>query len=272
MCWAEPDVTVDYHPEGTCGCGADLAGARDLGAFRSYQQLETPEPAAQRIQHYLHLGLFGCGREHLGACPPGVPGSPVSMGPNLRALAVYLVIFQHVPIERCRDLIGDVAGAAVSTGFIHSCLRTATDLVSGVIRLIAALVTAARVAGFDETTLRAGPAGQKKYVLGAFTETCSLLFLGARTLEAFRDFGILPAFRGVVISDRYVNYFHPEWAHIAGNQACLAPGRLTRRARGDGGTVILTPDEHVGNRKADQRGAETPRVEAAPHRICPRTR
>jgi hypothetical protein len=78
------------------------------------------------------------------------------------------------------------------------------------------------VAGFDETTLRAGPAGQKKYVLGAFTEQHSLLFLGARTLESFRDFGILASFRGVVVSDRYQNYFHPGWEHTAGNQACLA--------------------------------------------------
>jgi len=59
-------------------------------------------------------------------------------------------------------------------------------------------------------------------VLGAFTEECSLLFLGARSLESFRDFGILPAFRGVVVSDRYVNYFHPDWENIAGNQACCS--------------------------------------------------
>jgi hypothetical protein len=40
------------------------------------------------------------------------------------------------------------------------------------------------VAGFDETTLRAGPAGQKKYVHGAFTEQYSAFFLGQRTLES----------------------------------------------------------------------------------------
>jgi hypothetical protein len=222
MCWAEPDVTVDYYPQGTCECGTGLESAADLGVARSFQQLEVPEPAAKRIQHDLHRGLCGCGREHVAARPPGVPDSPVSTGPGLRALAVYLVVFQHVPVERCRDLIADVAGAPVSAGFIHSCLAAAADLVSGVIKLIAALITAAHVAGFDETTLRAGPAGQKKYVLGAFTEQHSLLFLGARTLESFRDFGILPAFRGVVVSDRYVNYFHPDWEHIAGNQACLA--------------------------------------------------
>jgi hypothetical protein len=222
MCWAEPDESLDYYPEGTCGCGAYLAGAEDLGVARSFQQLEVPEPAARRIQHDRHRGVCGCGREHLAARPPGVPGSPVSIGPGLRALAVYLIVFQHVPVERCRDLIADVAGAQVPAGFIHSCLRKAADLVSGVIRRITALIIAARVAGFDETTLRAGPAGQKKYVLGAFTEECSLLFLGARTLESFRDSGILPAFAGVVVSGRYVNYFHPQWANIAGSQACLA--------------------------------------------------
>lgn len=67
-----------------------------------------------------------------------------------------------------------------------------------------------------------GPAGQKKYVLAAVTERYSLFFLGRRTLESFRDFGILPAFGGVVVSDRYANYFHDGWEHIAGNQVYLA--------------------------------------------------
>ena len=176
-------------------------------------------PSARRIQHDLHLGLCGCGREHLAVRPAGVPDAPVSIGPDLRALAVYLVVFQHVPAGQCRDLIAEVTGAAVSAGFIHSCLRAAADLAAGVITLIAAPIIAARVAGFDETTLRAGPAGSKKYVPGAFTGQYSLLFPGARTLESFRDFGILPAFGAVVVSDRYQNYFHPDWKHIAGHQA-----------------------------------------------------
>jgi len=37
-----------------------------------------------------------------------------------------------------------------------------------------------------------------------------------------RKAGILPEFAGVVVSDRYQNYFHPSWEHFAGNQACLA--------------------------------------------------
>ena len=91
MSWAEPDDIRDHYPQGTCECGADLAGAADLGVARSFQQLEIPEPSAQRIQHDLHYGLCGCGREHVAARPPGVPDAAVSIGPHVRALAVYLV-------------------------------------------------------------------------------------------------------------------------------------------------------------------------------------
>ncbi|MGI8451956.1 MAG: IS66 family transposase [Streptosporangiaceae bacterium] len=222
MTWAQPDEVVDHRPAGACGCGADLAGAADLGVARSFQQLEVPLITARRIQHDLHQARCACGKVHEAARPEGVAGSVVSIGPNLRALAVYLVVFQHVPVGRCAELIADVTGARVSAGFVHSCLARAACVVAGVVKLIKTLITAAHVAGFDETTLRCGPAGQKKYVLAAVTERYSLFFLGARTLESFRDFGILPAFSGVVVSDRYANYFHKGWEHIAGNQACLA--------------------------------------------------
>ena len=72
-----------------------------------------------------------------------------------------------------------------------------------------ALITAAPVAGFDETTLRSGPAGEKKYVRGAFTERYSAFWLGARSLDSMAGAGVLPGFAGIVVSDRYQNYFQP---------------------------------------------------------------
>ena len=222
MTWEVPDRTEDHYPEGACSCGADLGDAADLGVARSFQQEEIPVAAAERVQHDLHSVKCACGKPHVAPRPAGVPDSALSIGPRLRALAVYLVVFQHVPVERCRQLIADVAGAAVSEGFIHSCLARAASLAAEVVALIRALITAAPVAGFDETTLRSGPAGEKKYVHGAFTERYSAFWLGARSLEAMAGAGILPEFAGIVVSDRYQNYFHPRWEHIAGNQACLS--------------------------------------------------
>ena len=222
MTWEVPDRTEDHHPGGACSCGRDLADAADLGVARSYQQEEIPAAAAERVQHDLHRAGCACGRTHVAARPAGVPDSALSTGPRLRALAVYLVVFQHVPVERCRQLIADVTGALVSDGFVHSCLAKAASLAADVVRLIRALITAAAVAGFDETTLRSGPAGDKKYVHGAFTERYSAFWLGTRSLDSMQGAGILPDFAGIVVSDRYQNYFHPRWEHIAGNQACLA--------------------------------------------------
>src|SRR5216684_3317179 len=175
MAWEVPDRAEDHYPQGDCACGRDLADAADLGVARSYQQEEIPVSPAERVQHDLHEAKCACGRTHVAARPAGVPDSALSIGPRLRALAVYLVVLQHVPVE-----------------------------------------------GFDETTLRSGPAGEKKYVHGAFTEEYSAFWLGARSLDSMEDAGILPDFTGIVVSDRYQNYFHPRWEHIAGNQACLA--------------------------------------------------
>jgi hypothetical protein len=222
MTWTVPDDTFGYYPEGTCACGADLDNAADLGVARSYQQKEVPEPKAVTIQHDLHETRCACGKTHVAPRPPGVPDSAVSVGPRLRALAVYLLVFQHVPVERCRLLLSDVAGAEVSAGFIHSCLAKAASMAAGTVRLIRTLLIAAKVAGFDETTLRSGAAGEKKYVHGAFTGRYSLFHLGTRSLETMTDFGILPDFAGIAVTDRYGNYFHATWKNISGHQACIA--------------------------------------------------
>jgi transposase len=126
-----PDRTEDHLPEGACSCGRDLAGAADLGVAWSYQQEDIPVAAAERVQHDLHEARCACGRAHVAARPASVPDSAVSIGPRLQALAVYLVAFRHVPVERCRQLIADVTGAAVADGFIHSCLRQAAGLAAG---------------------------------------------------------------------------------------------------------------------------------------------
>jgi hypothetical protein len=57
-------------------------------------------------------------------------------------------------------------------------------------------------------------------VLSASTENATVYHLGGRDLDSFAEFGILPEFAGVAVHDRYRNYFHPRWEHLAGHQAC----------------------------------------------------
>src|SRR6266567_4292655 len=78
LAWSEnPDRMVPHFPRGACACGADLAGAANLGVAASHQEVEIPEMAAQVIQHDLHEVACSCGRVHRAAAPAGagMPGT-----------------------------------------------------------------------------------------------------------------------------------------------------------------------------------------------------
>jgi hypothetical protein len=60
-------------------------------------------------------------------------------------LGVYLLVYQHVPIERCAEFIRDVTGAQVSTGRVSSLLPRALRLVESPNLLTTALLAFADV-------------------------------------------------------------------------------------------------------------------------------
>lgn len=132
----------------------------------------------------------GCGVVTAAAAPSGVDG-PVVFGPNLRTLVVYLVVFQHVPVERAALLIADLTGATVSTGRVCAQVaRTAQALVA-VEALIKALLTAAVVLGTDETTVNV--AGTKQWLHVARTDLLTAFHLySSRGRKAVNEFGVVP--------------------------------------------------------------------------------
>jgi hypothetical protein len=136
LAWREvPDDTIPHYPTGACGCGADLADAADEGVARSHQVHEVPLTSATVVQHDLHQTRCACGRAHVAARPGDIADAATSYGANLRALVVYLLVFQHVPVERCAQLIADVTGATPSTGFVHGMLARAAEAVKDVVAL-----------------------------------------------------------------------------------------------------------------------------------------
>jgi hypothetical protein len=205
----EADVrVVDQRPHGMCGCGTDLADAADEGVASACQVTDVPLVTASTVEYRMRRVRCGCGREHVAAPPEQAgTGNTRVYGVNLRALAVYLLIVQHVPVERCVRLIADVAGTCVSAGFVHKILAAVAAAVTDVVTAIKTLITLATVVCFDETTIRAGAAGQKQYVWSASTNRYTLYTLGERRSgKQFREIGIGPAFAGVAVHDRHTVY------------------------------------------------------------------
>lgn len=110
----------------------------------------------QVTEHRLHKIRCGCGHVTAAEVPDLLAGSPTSYGPNLRALVVYLLVFQHGPVERTAQLIADLTGARVSTGWTASVLDRAAELVELSLDLIRALLVLGYVLHADETTTRLG--------------------------------------------------------------------------------------------------------------------
>lgn len=205
--WSEsPDETVEHFPAGACACGADLAGAADLGVAASHQVHDIPEVSVVVRQHDRHrVRCGGCGAEHVAGRPEGVTDAAVSYGVNLQTLCVYLMVVHAIPVARCAALIEALTGAAPSVGFVHGLLRRAHDALSEVDQRIRALLTLAYAVCLDETPLRVGAKRAKRQLLVACTELYTHYLLGDRDLATFKAF-LLPELTGVAVHDRYTAY------------------------------------------------------------------
>ncbi len=210
LAWSQnPDRTVPHFPWGACACGADLAGAADLGVGASHQQIEIPEMTAKVIQHDLHEVACACGRVHR-AAPPASAGTPgtATYGIGLQAWCVYLMAAHAIPVHRVAELVEALTGARPSPGFVHGLLARAAAAVRDANQLIRSLIILARVICADETPIRVGPRPKtrKRYLLVACTSLLTCYFLGDRSLASFQAF-VFPDLAGaVVVHDRYQNY------------------------------------------------------------------
>ena len=120
---AVPDERVEHQPEHCEGCGGDLADAERLEGGEKRQVFDLPEGELLRaIEHVAERRRCGCGQITAGGFPEGV-GAPTQYGPGVRALGVYLCVFQHLPYDRAGQALRDLAGASVSAGTLRAGCR-----------------------------------------------------------------------------------------------------------------------------------------------------
>lgn len=201
---AEPDRVVDHAPSACRGCGGDLSGAEITG-IESRQVFDLPDHRAEVTDHRAEKRRCACGCETTATFPPEAI-APACWGPKVRAVAVYLLVRHHVPIARVAEILSDLLGAPVSTGWLAGLNRqAATDLVPFIDELKDRLADEP-VAHVDETGCRVAGAKQWFHVFS----TALLTLLGVHTRRgniATEAMGVLPRFTGVVVHDRYAPYW-----------------------------------------------------------------
>jgi transposase len=202
---ATPDEQVEHRPERCEGCNGDLADAEALVGGESRQVFDLPQGALLRVvEHVAARRRCGCGRVSSGEFPAGV-GAPTQYGPGVRALGVYLCVFQHLPYDRAAQALADIAGAAVSTGTLTTWITVAAGGLCDFDERLRGLLAAAPVAHFDETGARI--AGRLGWVHSASTDELTRYTAHARRgRQAIDAAGVLPAFEGVAVHDGWAPY------------------------------------------------------------------
>ena len=202
---AVPDSRVEHLPERCDRCGSDLAEAESVGGGESRQVFDVPQQRALGvIEHVATLRRCECGHVSCGAFPAAVV-APTQYGPGIRALGVYLVVFQHLPYDRACQALRDLTGAGVSTGTLTVWVKAAADGLCDFDERLRALLAQAPVCHFDETGARI--AGRLGWVHSASTEKLTRYTTHARRgSEAIDHAGVLPAFTGVAVHDGWAPY------------------------------------------------------------------
>lgn len=271
-----PDRRVVHEPEGPCaGCGRDLDDAEELEGGESRQVFDIPEELAlEVIEHVAGLRrCAGCGRVNEGRFPDGVTGR-AQYGTSLRALGVYLHVFQHIPYDRARQLIADMTGAEISTGTLKAWVDQAASGLSEFDEQLRSLLCKAAVVNFDETGARI--AGRLGWIHSASTETLTRYTAHRRRgTEAMDDAGVLPEFTGVAVHDGWKPYQSYEQAihalcaghHLRELLAAEEQGQSWASAMS---CLLLDTREEVEQAKAAGRTALT-KTALARLRVCYRT-
>ena len=211
-----PDVVLRHEPVACGGCGGGLHGAAVVGETRR-QVFDIPEPRVIVTEHISETRRCSCGTKT--AAPfPGEAASPACWGPRVRALCVYLLIYQHVPAARTAELLAAM-GATVSVGFVASQPAVTAELLGGWLVELRRVLTNEPVLHADETSGRVNKALWWFHVCS--TRMLTLLVAHRnRGQNAIDDIGVIPhrAADSTLVHDRAAMY----WNNGTGHALCVA--------------------------------------------------
>ena len=201
--FADPDV-VRHVPAVCAGCGDSLADADEVD-MTWRQVVDVPPVKPQVTEHQMITLACRCGHHTTADAPPEAV-APVSYGPRLAGIGVYLLHGQFLSVSRTAAALKDLFGAPVAAGTVAGWVkRTALGIIDKVLPVISGRIAGAPVANFDETGMRV--AGRLAWLHSASTATDVLLAVHTkRGTKAMDAIGVLPKFTGVGVHDAWAPY------------------------------------------------------------------
>ncbi len=207
----KPDRTVRHAVERCAACGRNLVRQAPDRVERR-QVFDLPEPTLEVTEHQGEVKTCACGCVTRAAFPPEA-AAPVQYGPRVKSVAVYLGDYQLLPFDRLAEIMRDLfACESFSEGTLANFKADCSRRLEPVEAAIRALATAAPVAGFDETGVRA--TGSLHWLHTVSTRLLTWYYAHQRRGRVAMDAaGILADFRGRAVHDFWKSYFDYDCDH-----------------------------------------------------------
>jgi hypothetical protein len=126
----EVDDTVPVEPGQCSTCGEHLNTGSPCEGFTPVQQWDIPPVKLNKIEFDLMRRRCSAGHLTQALAPVGVAG-PVCYGPNVRAFTAHIAYRGHVSRERTAQMLAELVGTPVSTGFVASCVQRLSARLAG---------------------------------------------------------------------------------------------------------------------------------------------
>ena len=202
---AVPDEVVEHRPRHCPQCQTPLSDAEVV--LRERRQVHELPPGVRlqiREHQALHVRCPRCAHISVGDFPVEA-SSRAQYGAGVRALTVYLVEQQHLPLGRVQQLLSDLWRMQLGRGTLVRWIAQAARVLKPVERRIKYALTQAAVLHHDETGVRRAGALAWAHV----TSTSRLAHYAIhpkRGREALETIGILSTFQGVSVHDGWGSY------------------------------------------------------------------
>ncbi|MDB4872470.1 MAG: transposase [Gemmatimonadales bacterium] len=134
---------------------------------------------------------------------PAEASAPAVYGPNVTAFAAYLSAQHHIPVARIVEVLADIAGIEVSSGWVTGACRRVEQALADANEAIKDAIAGSDVAHFDESVTRVNGHNHWMHTAATVALTAFHIDQHGRAVASIKAFGILPRFTGVAVHDAY---------------------------------------------------------------------
>ncbi|HAJ79801.1 MAG TPA: IS66 family transposase [Fibrobacteres bacterium] len=209
-----PDHVSIHRCRGKCNCGRSLAEAKVIEIAKR-QIIDLPEIKAVVTEHQAHTVQCTCGMVHKADFPDGI-NAPVQYGSGIKALAVYLIVEQLLPVQRTQQIFKDILGLELGQATLQNYTVVGYHGLEPTENDIKKRIVSAEVAHADETGCDVDKGLSWIHSLSTLEYTW-YGFDKHRGKDALTVAKLIERFNGRLVHDGWKNYLHYVCKHALCN-------------------------------------------------------